>query len=385
MANSGLTDLIPFITAALNTVSRELLGFIPAVRRNSNAERAALNQPIRIAIAPAAAEADNTPGTEVPDTGDQAMTYTDMTISKSKHVAVRWNGEETKGLENAGSYEDLMQQRFTQAFRRLANLIEIDLASTYTFASRAYGTAGTAPFGTKDDLSDVAGVWQILMDNGTPEEDLQLVLSTSAAANIMGKQASLFKANEAGTTDLLRRGSIGDLEGFRVHKSAQVKAHTKGTGINYLSDLVAGYVVGDKTLHLDTGTGTHVAGDVVTFTGDANKYVIGTGDAADGDKDVIINDPGLLATLANNVAATSGNSYRANMAFQRNAIQLVTRLPAMPKGGDKAIDTTQVVDPISGLVFEVAQYPGFLQETWHVRIAWGWKAIKPAHMAVLLG
>lgn len=384
MANT-LTDLIPTLYSALDVVSRELVGFIPAVTRNTNIERAALNQSVRVPIAPAPTLADNTPGVTAPNTGDQTIDNVEVKITKSRHAPIRWNGEEQLSLSAAGTVNTILQDQFTQAMRSLVNEMESDLAANYVSASRAYGTALTAPFGTAGDLSDVAGVRQILDDNGAPQSDLQLVLGSAAMANIRGKQSVLFKANEAGTDELLRRGTLGLLEGFAVHNSAQTKAHVKGTSINYLVDLVAGYAVGDTAVHLDTGTGTHLSGDVITFAGDTNKYVIGTGAAGDGDKDIVLNLPGLRAALANDTVATTGNNYRANMAFHRSAIVLVNRLPALPSGGDMADDAMTITDPVSGLTFEVAVYRQYLQVQYQVRMAWGTKMIKPEHAAILLG
>jgi hypothetical protein len=73
------------------------------------------------------------------------------------------------------------------------------------------------------------------------------------------------------------------------------------------------------------------------------------------------------------------------MAFTQDAIVLATRMPAAPEGGDMATDVTQIQDPFSGLIFELAQYKQYLQNVIHVRIAWGVKAVKTQHMALLLG
>ena len=57
------------------------------------------------------------------------------------------------GAKNAGTFDTIMRDRFAQAFRRLGNLIEVDLASTYKYASRAFGTAGTT-VSTEEGLVD---------------------------------------------------------------------------------------------------------------------------------------------------------------------------------------------------------------------------------------
>ena len=380
------TGLIPQIYEGLNVVSREMTGFIPAVARNASAERAAVGQPIRVPIAPEEAVVDVAPGVTAPDAGDTTTEYVDMTISKSRAVQVRITGEETQGLQNAGNYDDVMRQRFEQGFRALSNEVEADLASTYVSASRAVGVAGTSPFGTKDNLTDIAGVMQVLEDNGTPKSELQLVLGGGAFYNLRGVQTGLLqRVNEAGTAAALRSGVFGEIHGFTLRNSAQVKAHTKGTGASYLSDETGGYDKGDTGIHVDTGTGSILAGDVVTFADDANQYVVATGTAGDGDQDIAIAKPGLRQALANNKALTIGGSYAANMAFRRGAIQLVARPPALPEGGDSADDRMMVTDPITGLTFELAYYRQYRQVYIEISLAWGWKAIKPEHIALLLG
>lgn len=384
MANT-LTSLIPTMYAALDVVSRELVGHIPAVTRNSSLERAALNQSVLVPLTNPGTEADNTPGLTAPDTGDQTVDNVEVKITKSKHIPIRWNGEQSKGMQNAGTFDTTLQQQFEQAFRRLCNMIELDLNTVgYQGASRAFGTAGNAPFATVNDLSDVAGVRQILDDNGAPQSDMHLILGSAAMANVRGKQASLFKVNEAGTDQLLRRGTIGELEGFLLGNSGQCPVITKGTANGAYTSTAAGFAVGTTSIPLITGAGTILAGDVITFAGDSNKYVVKTGIAAPGT--VVIAAPGLRQAIpAAATGVTIGGNFRANLAFTRNAIQLVTRMPAMPPGGDSADDSVTVTDPVSGLSFEIAVYRQFLQAVYHVRIAWGYAAIKPEHIAVLLG
>ena len=383
MANT-LTNLLPTLYDALDVVSRELVGFIPAVTRNSSAERVAKDETVTYPIAPAATVADITPGLYAPDTGNQTIGTATLTISKSRYAPVRWNGEEMKGVGNTGQLQNVMRDQFAQAMRALVNEVEADLAALYVNASRAYGTGGATPFGTAGNLTDFASIQQILDANGCPSSDRHLVLGSAAIANLRGLQSVLFKVNEAGTSDLLRAGIIGAVEGLNIHNSAQVVTPAIGTAASYIINGTT-FAAGTLTLGVDTGTGTILAGDVVVVgSTDTNKYVVGTGTGAAGN--IILNKPGLLKAVADNATGFAlSTAGPRNMAFHRSALQLVTRAPAMPEGGDTADDVTEVVDPLSGLAFQVAMYRQYRQVKFEIGLAWGTACVKSEHLAILLG
>jgi hypothetical protein len=376
MANT-LTNLVPDLYSALDVVSRELVGFIPAVTLDAGIERAAVGQQVRSFVTPAVTAADITPGQLPPNTGDQNIGNESMTITKARGVPVRWNGEEQLGTNSGPGYNTVLRDQFAQAMRTLTNEMESDLGALYTTTSRSYGTAGTTPFAS--DLSDTAEVRKILVDNGAPISDMQLVINTTAGAK-MRTLTQLTKANEAADNTLLRQGLLLDVHGMQIRESAQNKSHVQGTGASYLVN--GTLVIGSVTITADGGTGTILAGDIVEIAGDANKYVVATALAAGS---FTIGAPGLLAAPANNAAITVGASYSANAAFSRSSIVLATRAPARPAEGDSAIDVMMIVDPRSGISFEVSLYKEYRQVHYEIAAAWGVKNFKTAHTATLLG
>ncbi len=384
-----LTGLIPDFHEAMDVISRELVGFIPAVKRDSRLDRVAIGQSVTVPVTrTAGASANNTAGVNAPDTGDDTVDYVQVAITKSKHQPIRFNGEETLGLSNAGTFSSIVADRTYQAMRKLVNEIEQDLwLAAYKSASRGYGTAGTAPFGTAADMTDFAGVLRILEENGAPKNDLQLVLGHAAIANLRGKQSGLFKVNEAGSSDMLRNGMTDRIMGMALRHSDAISTHTKGAMTGADINNGSGEAVGQTTLTFDGGTVNStgiVAGDIITLAGDTNKYVVTTGSTSTGG-DIVIAKPGLRILAADTTEITVGNSYTPNVAFDRSAIVLAARMPAMPQGGDMAADVTSITDPVSGLTFEFALYKQFLQNVIHVRLAWGTKVLKEEHIATLIG
>lgn len=378
-----ITGNIPTLYEALNRVSREMVGMIPAVTRNTKADRAALNQVVMVPIGVSGPLEDITPGQLPADTGNTTLTDAQVVITKSKAAPIVWNGEQTMAVGSTGTYNSILADQLEDGMRKLVNAMEIDLcAAGVAGASRAVGTAGTTPFGTAADMSDWANAKRVLEDNGAPQTDLQMALNSAAMANFRGKQSQLFKVNEAGSSDMLRNGFTDRVQGFAMRNSAGFVSHAAGSGTGYLVN-GAGMVVGTVAVTTDTGTGTILAADIITVAGDVNKYVVAQALAAG---TVTIALPGVRgATLADNAAITVGGAYTPNLAFARSSIVLACRAPALPKGGDSAIDRMQIVDPFSGLGFEISVYAGYRQVKWEVAMAWGVSVIKPEHVVILLG
>lgn len=387
MANT-ITNLVPDLYAALDVVSRELVGMIPAVSRDSGAERAAVGQTVRSPVAPAASLVAITAGQLPGDNGDQTITNKTISISKSYMVPIRWNGEEQKGLNmNGPGYRTILGYQFEQAYRALCNQVENDLCALYYKASRAIGPAGTTLFDSTGGLKDVANVRKILMDNGAPQGDIQLVLNTAAGAALRGLN-QYAGANTAGNDSIVRQGILLDIYGVKVRESGQIYTHVAGTADGSTTLGTTNYAVGDTTLALSAGgTGTFTAGDIVTLdNADANLYVVNTAVADVGTGNLVLNAPGIRkAITADGVDVDlNSTSLDRNMCFSRNAIHLVTRAPAAPEEGDLAFDSMMIQDPRSGLVFEVRAYHEYRRVKYEIGLAWGYEVIKPEHLALLI-
>lgn len=387
MANT-LTNLAADIYRAADMVGREAVGFIPSVTVNTGSERVAKDGTVRSFFTRAqTVNETDTPSMTIPEGTDQTVDNKTLTINKYASVQIPWTGEDVKHVNNGAGFETIYGDQIKQAMRTIVNKIEYNgFVAAYTNASRAVGTAGTTPFASNHNL--VAQVRQILFDNACPVDDgqISLILSSSAGTNLRNL-AQLQKVNEAGGSELLRQGTLLDLQGMMIKESGQIVSHTAGGGTGY--DFIgAGEAVGQTTLSLEGGTVNSTgfkAGDIITHAGDStNKYVVNTGLTATSG-DIVIGDPGLLVAGVDANEITIGSSYTPNVAFHRSAIELAIRPPAMPSGGDAADDVMLVQDPHSGLVFEIAAYKGYRKAMIEVRCVYGWKAWKSANIATLLG
>ena len=390
MANTvSFTNLAPILYRSMDRVARELSGFIPSSMVNaSGVTIAAQGDKVQsLRTTEAIDKASYTPAMTVPDSGDKTNVMDEFAIDQYVGKELPLKGETVKRLKNIAEYGKWIEDEFAQMMRSAVNEMEAYLGGiAYKAASRAYGTAGSNPFAS--NITAIGNLRKILKDNGCPVQDgaLSLVLDTTAGSAGIGNIAQLQKINESGDGgDLLRQGLLGILGGFNIRESAGVQLHTKGTATGF--DAAGGEPLGETVVAVDgSDAGTILAGDVVTFAGDTNKYVVNSATASGAASgNITLNRPGLRAALADTVEGTIGDSFTANVAFHRSAIEFAARAPAQPEGGDAAVDSMIIVDPISGIPFEFRMYKGYGMNKIELNIFYGGKAWKPEFIALLLG
>lgn len=381
MANN-FAALAPLLYGAARIVPRELTGVVAACNRNFNDKGCAVGDTVTIGISPVASVTTHTASQTFTAGTDRVPTSAVLTLGQEAKSSWNMNPEQERSLGNAGVADDILQQTVMQHLRAHCNAIEsYAWTIAHKAASRATGTSGTNPFAT--DQKPLADALKILLDNGAGNMDLHCVIDTTSGANLR-KVSNLFKVNESGN-DMLKTGFLGNLYGFDIRESAGVTTFVVGTGSGYVTDspAAATYPVGTTAIHIDTGTGTVLAGDVVTFNGDTNQYVVKTGCPGDSDQDIVLQEPGLKQTLADGVAMTITSAATRNLCLRRDAVSVVIRPGLQPDGG--AIDQMVITEPQTGFSTLVYRAVGDGLASWYMRTVYDAFAPNPYAIAILKG
>lgn len=381
---SVITTLQPVLYSAAQEVSAEPFGVIDSINASFDDKGVAKGDVVKVPYVlvgtNASFSAANVPGE---GTSITAPAPIEVAITKSQKQSLVLTGEQVRSLQNGGSnYAEWTRQWAEQSMRALRNEAEADCALAVKYgASRAYGTPGTTPFASS--LADLVGVRKILRDNGAPMADLQLVCDTAAEGNLLN--LSVIQAAYAAGSDAERRqGASLRQYGFKIGQSAGIAAHTKGDGASYVIDATSNLVAGSTTLKTSTaGSGTILAGDVVTLQSDSNKYVVNSSAVVAGTTGTfVIGRPGLKVTTVAAKTITVGNGYTPNLAFERSAVVGIMRPPLMPANPTMQMSLVSDKKGLTYLFIEIAQYG---QITWELHLAWGFKVVQSEHVALLMG
>jgi hypothetical protein len=383
MANV-LSSLAPTLFAASRRVPKELTGFLGVVNRNFNDQRVAQGKTVKVTVAPTQAVGSiPAPSMAFAIGSDRTPSTIDLTLNQTAQTTWNLTGEEERDLLNSGNAQELLRQTIEQGWRVLRNQIETYLGSIAILnASRSLGTSGTVPFGS--DFNLIADLKKELNINGANTDGRALVMNSDAVANL-SKLSALYKVNESGSDDLLRAGVLGRLQGFDLRESAGVGSFTKGTMTTALVNSGA-LAIGSTTVPYDGGTpgATGIkTGDVISFAGDTNKYVVKTGPGATATGNIVLQEPGLRTAVADNSAITVENSYVGHIALTGDAIAAVVRPIDQPESPD--IEQMVISDPETKLSALLIRKVGDQVASWYMRVVYDAFAPNPYGIITLRG
>ncbi len=132
-----------------------------------------------------------------------------------------------------------------------------------------------------------------------------LLIRTSGGSTTLSTHSPItWDPPATGATDFSATVTDSSADATGTAAEAQL-IHTNGTASGYLVN-TASAAIGDLTVIVDTGTGTFTVGDVITFAGDTQEYLITKAYA--GGAGTINIFPGLVAAPADNAAITLGTA-----------------------------------------------------------------------------
>ncbi len=392
MVNTIDASLYPELYKKAYKVARKKYGIVGAVQTNFGTDSVNIDKSgedktyITIPVAGAPTNRSFTAAQDATVGANSTHTKIQMQITKSESYSWHQTDDEVAAMGIGGNdnVKDIFLQEIELSMDGLMNLISEDLVTDIPkWASYARGVAGTTPFAS--DLTPLTAMWKELNENGAPESDRSFVMPHNASENFMNLSV-VQQANIAGSDDALRRGIMLPHIGFRIAVDTNLDEVTKGTATGYDSD--GGSAIGDTTLAVNgSDAGTNLAGDVVTWAGDATKYVLAdTTQSASGSADgnLVINKPGLKETLTTTVEGTTGASYTPSIAIQKNGYVVAMRPPSISANG-RVKSVTPITDSSTGLTFYLVELPGYGLTTWELHLAWGFTGINPAFITMYLG
>jgi hypothetical protein len=187
--------------------------------------------------------------------------YTDqsVTLTKATHYHVPLPYLTSAELSQSKKMTTFLKD-VAIASRILCHRVESDmLGIAYKGAGRTAGTIGSdVTFAT------VAQARELLGEQMVPDVDRCLQLNPTMARTFVADTKGLMHSASA-IEQQYKKGLIGMTSGFDVYENTLLPRHTSGgnAGTGYLVNDT--YANGETTITVDTGTGTLVAGDTITF------------------------------------------------------------------------------------------------------------------------
>ena len=293
------------------------------------------------------------------DVQNSVEDYTTLTVSTQKGVDMSFTSAEL-----ALSVDEFSTRFLKPAMSRLAAEVESNFMG-YAY-KKVYQQQTTATFTAALDFDTVLGGRTKLTNALAPSDGRILNLCTRANAEFVSAGKALF--HDADTiAEQYREGMVGRTAGFDVYENTFWARHTSGSDAS--AHDIDGAAESGSSITVKTGTGTFVAGDIVTFagcyrvhpetkvsTGELMQFVITT-NYAGGAGDITVSPAIVISGATQNVSGYPTDSgdvtkvggaskaYDISLAYHKEFATFATADLLLPGGVDFA--SRKVLDGIS--------------------------------------
>lgn len=232
------------------------------------------------------------------------------------------------------------------------------------------GTSCWDPTAATDQFKPLNDALILLGQNDADTDNLTAVFNVYEAGQIR-RIPGLWKVNESGTNDMLRRAEIGPLAGFDVLWSQQIQNATLSVAAETASPgaVVGAHSIGATSLAVNgLGAGTVKAGTTFTIAGVTNDegglrgFVVTTDATITSNAATLVINPPLPQALAGSEVVTFREHTQPgsmNLAFHRDAFAVAIQGMAnfMPGTG---VAVENVTDETTGLSVQIAMKSNLL-------------------------
>lgn len=342
-----------------------------------------IDVPIPSAIAATAVS----PGATPPANTDSAPTSVGITLDQWFEAPFYLTDRELMEVD-AG----IIPMQASEAIKSLANNVDQFILSMFKGdrnpAERGIfniaGAAATTPFST--DTSAFKSARKLLNKELTPMQDRFVVLDPDAEANVFDL-ARFAEVDKAGVDGTVQSGRLGSRYGAEWWLDQNVRTHTSTPLTAGAATINGAHSLGAVSVSIAKATNTSplVRGDILTFAGDTNTYVVlADVTLAVGNTAVSIY-PGLRVAQAGGAAVTLTATHVVNILAHRDAIAFATR--PLISVNDPALGgvVQSAVDPVSGLTLRLEVTRQHKQIRYSYDILYGGELVRPEYAVRIMG
>lgn len=372
---NNITTVVPRLLAMGLGALRENAVTIRTVNRSYEAMAGQRGSTIEVPIPSAVAVTDVTPAATAPAGTDITPSVVAIPLDQWKEAAFHLTDQEQLQI-----MEGHLPLVAGEAVKSIVNTVDRYVLALGRKFYGVVGTAGTTPFGA-GTTADATALRTILNKQLAGQDNRNVVVDPDAEGAALNLRA-FQDGSWAGSYDAVIAGNLNNKLGFRWWMNQNVQTHTAGAGSGYVVNIGAGVAAGIKVIPVDTGTGALVEGDILSFAGHAQTYVV-TAAYAGGSGNISI-EPGLQVAVADNVAITKRASHVMNLAYHRDAIAFASR-PLQAHGAGLGVVSSSAVDPVSGLALRLEVKHEHKRLRWSFDCLYGGNVIRRELGARLLG